>query len=62
MRHVTASSRTIPSGSTQLVTCCGNNYGPRQFPEKFRPLMLSNALNDEPIPVYGGGRNVRDWI
>jgi dTDP-glucose 4,6-dehydratase len=45
-----------------VVTRCGNNYGPRQFPEKFLPLMLSNALRDEPIPVYGDGRNVRDWI
>ena len=45
-----------------VVTRCGDNYGPRQFPEKFLPLMLSNALNDEPIPVYGDGRNVRDWI
>lgn len=45
-----------------IVTRCGNNYGPRQFPEKFLPLMISNALNDEPIPVYGDGQNVRDWI
>jgi dTDP-glucose 4,6-dehydratase len=45
-----------------VVTRCGNNYGPRQFPEKFLPLVLSNALSDEPIPVYGDGRNVRDWI
>jgi len=45
------------------VTCrCGNNYGPRQFPEKFLPLALSNAMRDEAIPVYGDGRNVRDWI
>jgi dTDP-glucose 4,6-dehydratase len=45
-----------------VITRCGNNYGPRQFPEKFLPLALSNALNDQPIPVYGDGRNVRDWI
>jgi dTDP-glucose 4,6-dehydratase len=45
-----------------VVTRCGNNYGPRQFPEKFLPLMLSNAFADESIPVYGDGRNVRDWI
>ncbi len=45
-----------------VTTRCGNNYGPRQFPEKFLPLMLSNAMADEPIPVYGDGRNVRDWI
>ena len=45
-----------------VITRCGNNYGPRQFPEKFLPLMLSNAFEDQPIPVYGDGRNVRDWI
>jgi len=45
-----------------VTTRCGNNYGPRQFPEKFLPLMLSNALRDEPIPLYGDGRYVRDWI
>ena len=49
-------------GMDLIVTRCGNNYGPRQFPEKFLPLMLTNAANDEPIPVYGDGRNVRDWI
>lgn len=49
-------------GLDTVVTRCGNNYGPRQFPEKFLPLVLSNALNDEAIPVYGDGRNVRDWI
>jgi len=45
-----------------VITRCGNNYGPRQFPEKLIPLMLANALRDEPIPLYGDGRNVRDWI
>ncbi len=49
-------------GLDTVVTRCGNNYGPRQFPEKFLPLMLSNAFADESIPVYGDGRNVRDWI
>jgi len=49
-------------GLDTVVTRCGNNYGPRQFPEKFLPLMLANALNDEPIPLYGDGLNVRDWI
>src|SRR5215208_4468592 len=49
-------------GLDVVVTRCGNNYGPRQFPEKFLPLMLSNAFADEPIPVYGDGQNVRDWI
>lgn len=49
-------------GLDTIVTRCGNNYGPRQFPEKFLPLILANAMNDEPIPLYGDGKNVRDWI
>jgi dTDP-glucose 4,6-dehydratase len=49
-------------GLDTVTTRCGNNYGPRQFPEKLIPLMLANALADEPLPVYGDGRNVRDWI
>ncbi|PYS86313.1 MAG: dTDP-glucose 4,6-dehydratase, partial [Acidobacteria bacterium] len=49
-------------GLDTVVTRCGNNYGPRQFPEKLIPLMIANALNDEPLPVYGDGMNVRDWI
>jgi len=49
-------------GLDTVITRCGNNYGPRQFPEKFLPLALANAMNDEPIPVYGDGQNVRDWI
>ncbi|MDQ3635190.1 MAG: dTDP-glucose 4,6-dehydratase [Acidobacteriota bacterium] len=49
-------------GLDTVITRCGNNYGPRQFPEKLIPLMISNALNDEPLPVYGDGKNVRDWI
>ena len=49
-------------GLDTVVTRCGNNYGPRQFPEKFLPLAISNAIDDKPIPVYGDGRNVRDWI
>jgi len=49
-------------GLDTVVTRCGNNYGPRQFPEKFLPLMLSNAFEDQPIPIYGDGCNVRDWI
>ncbi|MBK8813462.1 MAG: dTDP-glucose 4,6-dehydratase [Acidobacteria bacterium] len=49
-------------GLDTVITRCGNNYGPRQFPEKLIPLMISNALRDEPLPVYGDGRNVRDWI
>jgi dTDP-glucose 4,6-dehydratase len=49
-------------GIDALITRCGNNYGPRQFPEKLIPLMIANAIADEPLPVYGDGRNVRDWI
>jgi dTDP-glucose 4,6-dehydratase len=44
------------------VTRCSNNYGPYQFPEKLIPLMIANALNDKPLPVYGDGLNVRDWL
>ncbi len=49
-------------GMDTVITRCGNNYGPRQFPEKLLPLAISNALSDQPIPVYGDGQNVRDWI
>jgi dTDP-glucose 4,6-dehydratase len=49
-------------GLDAVVTRCGNNYGPRQFPEKLIPLIISNALEGREIPVYGDGRNVRDWI
>jgi dTDP-glucose 4,6-dehydratase len=49
-------------GLDTVITRCGNNYGPRQFPEKLLPLAISNALNDQKIPVYGDGLNVRDWI
>ncbi len=49
-------------GVDTIVTRCGNNYGQRQFPEKLIPLMIANALDDEPLPVYGDGKNVRDWI
>ena len=45
-----------------LITRCSNNYGPFQFPEKLIPLMILNALNDEPLPIYGDGLQVRDWI
>ena len=49
-------------GVDAVITRCGNNYGPRQFPEKLIPLIVANAMNDEPLPVYGDGKNVRDWI
>jgi dTDP-glucose 4,6-dehydratase len=45
-----------------MVTRCSNNYGPFQFPEKLIPLFITNALADEPLPVYGDGLYVRDWI
>lgn len=45
-----------------VVTRCSNNYGPYQFPEKLIPLMIANALQDKPLPVYGDGLNVRDWL
>jgi len=49
-------------GLPVLTTNCSNNYGPRQFPEKLIPLMIVNALSGVPLPVYGDGRNVRDWL
>lgn len=49
-------------GMDVVVTRCSNNYGPYQFPEKLIPLMLVNALEGRPLPVYGTGENVRDWI
>lgn len=49
-------------GLPTLVTNCSNNYGPRQFPEKLIPLVILNALKGKPLPVYGKGENVRDWL
>ncbi len=49
-------------GLPVLTTNCSNNYGPYQFPEKLIPLMIINALADKPLPVYGDGRQVRDWL
>ena len=49
-------------GLPVLTTNCSNNYGPFQFPEKLIPLMIQKALAGEPLPVYGDGRNVRDWL
>src|ERR1700690_958803 len=49
-------------GLPALITRCSNNYGPYQFPEKLIPLVILNALEDKPLPVYGDGQNVRDWI
>jgi dTDP-glucose 4,6-dehydratase len=49
-------------GIAAIITRCSNNYGPYQFPEKLLPLMISNAMEDRELPVYGDGLNVRDWI
>jgi dTDP-glucose 4,6-dehydratase len=49
-------------GVPAIVTRASNNYGPFQFPEKLIPLMISNALEDRPLPVYGDGMQVRDWL
>jgi len=57
---VQAYMRTFALRAT--ISRCSNNYGPYQFPEKLIPLMLANALADKPLPVYGEGKNVRDWL
>jgi dTDP-glucose 4,6-dehydratase len=49
-------------GLPTVITRCSNNYGPYQFPEKLIPLFVTNALGGEPLPLYGDGQNVRDWI
>jgi dTDP-glucose 4,6-dehydratase len=49
-------------GLPALTTNCSNNYGPRQFPEKLIPLMILNGISGKPLPIYGDGRNVRDWL
>jgi dTDP-glucose 4,6-dehydratase len=49
-------------GLPTLITNCSNNYGPRQFPEKLVPLVICNALEGKPLPIYGDGRQVRDWL
>jgi len=49
-------------GLPVVTTNCSNNYGPRQYPEKLIPLMITNALAGKPLPVYGDGQNVRDWL
>jgi dTDP-glucose 4,6-dehydratase len=49
-------------GLPVLTTNCSNNYGPYQFPEKLIPLMIHNAISGKPLPVYGDGQNVRDWL
>lgn len=58
--QVLAYARTFKLPVT--ISRCSNNYGPYQFPEKLIPVVISKALNNEPIPVYGKGENIRDWI
>ncbi len=57
---VTAYFRTY--GAKVTISRCSNNYGPYHFPEKLIPLMIANALEEKPLPVYGEGKNVRDWL
>ena len=52
----------VSYGLDAVITRCGNNYGPRQFPEKLIPLLITRALGDHELPLYGDGLNVRDWI
>ena len=49
-------------GLPAVATNCSNNYGPYHFPEKLIPLMILNALEGKPLPVYGAGENIRDWL
>jgi dTDP-glucose 4,6-dehydratase len=55
-------SHWLTHGYPVMVTRCTNNFGPYQYPEKFLPLFITNALDNEPLPVYGRGVNVRNWI
>ncbi|MDD4004538.1 MAG: dTDP-glucose 4,6-dehydratase [Elusimicrobiaceae bacterium] len=57
-----ARSYFITYGFPVMITRCSNNFGPYQHPEKAVPLLISNALEDRPFPLYGDGRNVRDWL
>jgi dTDP-glucose 4,6-dehydratase len=59
---VLALSYYVTYGMNVTVTRASNNYGPYQFPEKLIPLMISNALEDKPLPIYGDGMQVRDWL
>ena len=45
-----------------IISNCSNNYGPNQFPEKLIPLAINNIINNKPVPVYGKGENIRDWL
>ena len=52
----------VTYGLPTIITNCSNNYGPYQFPEKLIPLVINNALNGNPLPIYGDGLQIRDWI
>ena len=52
----------VTHGIPTIITNCSNNYGPYQYPEKFLPVVITKALEDKPIPVYGTGNNIRDWL
>ena len=45
-----------------IISNCSNNYGPYQFPEKLIPLFINNIINNKPLPIYGNGENIRDWL
>ena len=62
MRSTRPPSTGSAAGIPVTISNCSNNYGPFQFPEKMIPLMVLNALEGRPLPVYGQGRNVRDWL
>ena len=49
-------------GLPYVITNCSNNYGPYQFPEKLIPLIIANCLDNKPLPIYGNGTNIRDWL
>ncbi len=57
-----AFSYFVTYGLPVIITRCSNNFGPYQYPEKLIPLFVTNALEDKPLPIYGDGKNVRDWI
>ncbi len=57
---VRAWNRTF--GLPSLITNCSNNYGPYQFPEKLIPLIIINCMHEKPLPIYGKGENIRDWL
>ena len=61
-RIISSAPITTPTGCKTTTSNCSNNYGPYQFPEKLIPLFLINALHGRPLPIYGDGMQVRDWL